>query len=921
MSGLRKWVAWGTAAATVLMLCGAVPVLARTDVPGPGPVDPGYRAMLDDIQIENRVHDVGKIWMNITNYGYFGNSGETTSDAMDDPCTNEWAPQAEFPGGSDVEYLFQGGLWIGAMIKEEGFEYPRVSHGLEGWVASATNQFLGQEFFPGISPGNGITERTTRLQSYNCLGDFISSDSAVSEQDLIAVMTDTGRTDPAGRTITLTKDGVHIPLGIKVTQKSYAWSYNYAQDFILIDYEIENIASNFLKNLYIGLYVDADVGRLGETQRHTDDICGFVKNYDYQPEGADAPINLTINTAYIADNDGRPPDIASGTNYSCPGVTGTRVVRAPNPKLRTSFNWWISNGDETLDFGPAWKDDGAPGSWTATLGTPEDDARKYFVLSNREFDYDQVYVDDPDYIAANPQEFSSRFADGDTPTESHDWYIPGVDDNTPPEIPPDIADGYDTRYLISWGPLGIFDFIDESGNRVYRLNPGEKFSMTIAYVGGQNFHDRNNPQDSNTNLDPSKYDFSDLQYNADWAAKVYDNPMVDTNGDGWFGEDVGLDSIFADTVGKTVQFVDISGVTRQYTYEGPDEGEGDGVLQAAEDINAFRPTFVDYTFNNELFDQGDGVADFQGPPPPPVPVIEYEVTEEDLILLWGKLPSEDPAYVDPFSRLQDFEGYRIYVSNNGQENTFSFLAQYDIVDFAYYSERDSLMSVPVITDNPDTLDPTIVDRYGTVGYLQPVGPNVGMDAIFASASSYTYRVPNANPMVPRYYCITAYDYGDPFSGTEQLETAKTANMLYMAPSGTPRKKPGVVPNPYRADQNYTNRHMQVLFESDTTFVSWENRDDGTSDFFPQTDRRIYFYNLPRQCLIRIFTVSGDLVQIVDHNVHGNRISTWSSDYAEVWDLNSRNQQQVVSGLYLFSVEDMTPENKGHIDVGKFVIIR
>ncbi len=922
MNGLAKKTSLKIVIAVLLAVTGAVTVqAAKGPASASGPVDPGYRTMLNTMDIENRVHDVGKLWLNVTNYGYFGNDGETRAGSLPDPCTNEWAPQAEFPGGSGVQYLFQGGLWIGAMIKEEGFEYPRVSHGLEGWVASANNDFLGQEFFPGYEPDHGIEERSTRQQAFNCLGDFISSDSAVSEQDFIATYTDTSRLDPTGRLISTAKDGAHIPLGIKVTQKSYAWSYNYAQDFLLIDYEIENIANNFLKNLYIGLYVDADVGMVGESERHTDDICGFKKSFEYTPDGGSESINLTINTAYIADNDGRPPNVSSGA-FSCPGVTGARVVRAPNPKLRTSFNWWISNQDETLDFGPAWRDDGSPGAWTASLGTPEDDARKYFVLSNREFDYDQVYVDDPDYITQHPQEFRSRFAAPDAPpAESYDWYIPGEDDNTPPEVPADLADGYDTRYLISWGPLGIFDFIDEAGNRVYRLNPGEKFTMTIAYVGGQNFHDRNNPQDTDTNLDPAKYDFSDFQYNADWAAKVYDNPMIDSNGDGWFGEDVGVDSVYSDTIGKTVEFTDVWGVTRSYVYEGPDEGETDGLLQSEEDQNGFRPTFVDYTYNNELFDQGDGIADFQGPPPPETPVLSYEVTEDELTLVWHKFPSEDPNYVDPFSRLQDFEAYRVYVSNEGLENTFSFLAEFDVEDYGYYSERDSLMEVPIKTTNPDTLDPTIIDGVGTVGYLQPVGPNVGLEGIAFDDSTYKFNLGKVNPLIPRYYCVTAVDFGDPFSGTEPLETAKTANMLYMAPSGSPKKKPGVVPNPYRADQDYTAQHMQVLFENDTTFVSWENRDDGTSDFFPQTDRRIYFYNLPRQCLIRIFTVSGDLVQIIDHNVHGNRISTWSSDFAAVWDLNSRNRQQVVSGLYLFSVEDMTPENKGHIDVGKFVIIR
>ncbi len=906
------------AAATVLLLLLTANVIAATaPMTQPGPVRPERYMSFDELQEENRTHDVGNLWLTITNFGYFGNDSPTSGrEFLEDPCTGEWAPQAEFPGGSGAQYLFQGGLWIGALIKEEGFEYPRVSHGIEGWSGGER----GQELHPGFAPGNGIEELSTRANFVNCLGDFVFSEESISEQDMIAIYSDTSRVDVLGRTLQTAIDGSHVPLGIKVTQKSYAWSYNYAQDFIIIDYEFENIADKFLKNLFIGLYVDGDVGLVGMNEAHTDDICGFTKTFAYEPPGADEPIDLTINTAWIADNDGRPPSVGSGTSFTVADVTGVRVVRAPNPRLRTSFNWWISNGDPDLDFGPSWMDDESPGQWTETLGTPESDERKYFVLSNREFDYDQIHVDDPDYIASNPQQFVSRFNPGEEP-EEHVWRIPGEDDTTPPEVVRDLADGYDTRYLLSWGPLGIFDFIDEAGNRIYRLNPGEKFSMTIAYVGGSNFHDRNNPQPTDTDIDGTLFDFNDFQYNADWAAKVYDNPMIDSDGDGWFGEDTGIDGVYADTIGKTISYIDIEGNFFEATYDGPDFGEGDGILQAEEDQNIHRPQLYDYTYNNELFDIGDGVPDFQGPPPPPTPILEYRTTANNLILKWSKFPSEDPEYIDPFSRFQDFEGYRIYVSNSGLENEFTFLAEFDLVDYGYYSERDSLMTIPIITDRPDTLDQTWTDRLGEIGYLQPVGPNVGFGGIAINDSLYEHDLGKVPPMVPRYYSVTAYDYGDPFSGTEPLETAKSANMIYMAPSGSKTKKPMVVPNPYRADRDYTVRHMQTVFDIDTTSVSWENRDDGTSDFFPQTDRRLYFYNIPRKCLIRIFTVSGDLVQIIDHNVEGNRISTWNSDFAEVWDLNSRNQQQVVSGLYLFSVEDYTEENKGHIDVGKFVIIR
>ena len=169
-------------------------------------------------------------------------------------------------------------------------------------------------------------------------------------------------------------------------------------------------------------------------------------------------------------------------------------------------------------------------------------------------------------------------------------------------------------------------------------------------------------------------------------------------------------------------------------------------------------------------------------------------------------------------------------------------------------------------------------------------------------------------MVPRYYSVTAFDYGDYKTGTESLESAKIANSIYLAPSGNVNKPVGVVPNPYRANADYRTSHGGV---------SWENRDDGTSEFFPQTDRRLYFYNLPPACLIRIYTMAGDLVDIVPHNLSGDDASGWNDAKAEPWDLNSRNHQQVVAGLYMFTVEEFDNDEKstGGMEVGKFVVIR
>jgi len=917
---------------TILMIFLTTGGFARQE---PGPLKGPVRPSVANPNIQNRTHRAGNMWLTVTNYGFLGNYAPSDSRALEDPeFPGTWAPQCEFPGGSHVQYLFQAALWLGALVQEEGYEFPRVSVGTDGWQNPSVN-----EFYPGESASDGITERSTRPNAYNRLGVYVTDSLAVSEQDFIAAYADTlretfwVRNDPT--------DGVHFPLGLKVTQKSYAWSQNFARDFIIIDYQIENIANNYLKNLYVGLYVDADVGWEGEQPDwHQDDICGFQQYYYFvRPNGE--PDSSIINIAWIADNDGRPYEECSGSDFTSPDVTGTRVVRGPNPRLKTSFNWWISNGSVPLDFGPAWfaYADSAGWEWTTLYGTPEGDQHKYQALSNREFDYDQVWVDDPDYISSHPQ---LVYNNEGVLVETQPWQTPDADNAT------DLANGYDTRYLLSWGPLGIFDHIDESGRRIYRLNPGEKFNMTIAYVAGQNFHDFNNPQTSCEIIEPDKFSFADLRYNANWAARVYDNDMVDSDGDGWFGEDVGRDQLYAELLpGEDSVFVTYFQNTQWQRpmgwYTGPDEddSERDGRLQTEEDgimndsmylvgdelprvVSEYGSWDMGWMANNGLLDAGDGIPDFTGPPPPPIPALQhpypntenvgglgYEVREGEIVIRWSTMPSEDPFYRDPFSRIQDFEGYRIYVGNSNFEGSFSLLADLDRVDYAYMSATDSLVSFP--DPRPPGVAPPDTLIEGVTYPRRPYGNNTGFAAIQVDDSTYEFRFQNVAPLFPRWYSVTAYDFGDPRTGTEPLATAQTANSVYIAPSGDPDLPVRAVPNPYRAIEDYRRSYSNGL--------RWENQDDGTPDFFPQTDRRLEFINLPRQCLIRIFTLAGDLVAVIPHNIEGDRNLGWVSEYSERWDLNNRNRQQIVSGIYMFSVEDRTPQHNGDIKVGKFVVIR
>jgi len=80
-----------------------------------------------------------------------------------------------------------------------------------------------------------------------------------------------------------------------------------------------------------------------------------------------------------------------------------------------------------------------------------------------------------------------------------------------------------------------------------------------------------------------------------------------------------------------------------------------------------------------------------------------------------------------------------------------------------------------------------------------------------------------------------------------------------------------------------------------------------------TGVRVTFTNLPEaHNTISIFTVSGDLVQTIDHD------GTTGSGHLS-WNLMSRNGQEIVSGVYLYSVQ--SDDDRFDDFVGKFVVVR
>lgn len=832
-----------------------------------------YKEALNDIpNIEIGVHTVGNVWMTVTNIGQFGTG---YLGALLDPVTQQPATSCIFPANSKINYLYVGAFWIGAVVGRDTL----VSIGVDDYYSVI-------EFWPDPAPRGEIVRRS--IQSTN---PFYSR-QAVSEQDIIAVYTDT-LTDPGRVNVDATDGRPHIPLNIEVSQRSYAWSYDYASDFILFDYSIKNIGRKLLDQVYMSVYVDGDVHHtsIWGDEAYGEDLCGFKRAF---PSGGACNFIDTIKIAYIMDNDGDPTPQFTWSPTSARGAAGVRVERTPSDSLSYSFNWWITNYNAATDFGP--RRAGTPEDpfrdMNGILGTPLGDRNKYYVMRHQEFDYDQLFTG------------MDQTAEGWLPQ---------------PENAAGIAKGGDARYLLSFGPFNI--------------HPGEVLPITFAWVCGDNVHV--GPKDfllyfnsSQPQLYYNKLDFSDLALNSRWASWVYDNPGYDTDGDGYKGKYriCALDSTFTfDTIQIEPPVIETSVV---YLNADTLYYEGDGV-----------PDFR-------------GAS----PPPPPVLRIFPRINafnEGELRVRWSGLRSETER--DVFSNRVDFEGYRVYQSLAPGADQFVMISSYDRDDYNRYiwirnHERYELRDIPFTLDSirtlyGDSFDPLRYDRdnpfywkdsafyFARQGWNQsdltdtnlihklypdapyPTTLNVDSarlyhpeeltEAGYFKYFEYEYTLKHLLPSQLYYIAVTAFDYGSPGSGLDALETAVSANMVAEYPQNqTSRVESGglkvvVYPNPYRIDGNYRDQNGG----------GFEGR--GNEDLPDDRVRRIHFTNLPHKCKIKIFTIDGDLVREINHDYAPNSPRSMHDE----WDLITRNTQAAVSGIYYYSVESEYGNQ-----LGKIVII-
>ena len=140
---------------------------------------------------------------------------------------------------------------------------------------------------------------------------------------------------------------------------------------------------------------------------------------------------------------------------------------------------------------------------------------------------------------------------------------------------------------------------------------------------------------------------------------------------------------------------------------------------------------------------------------------------------------------------------------------------------------------------------------------------------------------------PYFYVVTAYD--------EETGVESTKSNYKQDTEGTPIQ---VVPS-WDTDSNWTE-NVRVVPNPYRISAAWEQT------YF----NKIAFINLPAMCDIHIFTLAGDHVITLEHRDYSGEVG------AEYWDLISRNDQDVVTGLYVYRIET---EEDSVID--KFAIIK
>lgn len=267
-----------------------------------------------------KMHNIGNFSMQVTNFGMTGGDNEFFVHP-------ENFISCEYPINSGIAHMEGGGIWIGAIIDtstKPGLkkEIKKVTTGYEGWGGDGYSTGGGgllNEFYPGTAKSDSVSEITSKTQKPDYWNLYYGNLNYApkSNQDFISQFTDTILPSP---------DPMHVPLGIKVLQRSLSWKSDFMDGIIFTEYQIINLKKKSIRDVYAGFFMDMDVGPIAIQKEK------YGSSRNYWEDNYAAYID-SLKLAYIVN----PVDVPSTP-------LGFSIIKSSIPidKLRFSFNWYNS---------------------------------------------------------------------------------------------------------------------------------------------------------------------------------------------------------------------------------------------------------------------------------------------------------------------------------------------------------------------------------------------------------------------------------------------------------------------------------------------------------------------------------------------------------------------------------------------------
>jgi hypothetical protein len=843
-----------------------------------------------EINGPGRVSTAGNVWMKTTNIGVLGNP--FTAQSSD--------PSAQWPGPSGVEYLFFIGLFVAAKNPEatDPAQVRRVSHNTEWRPPSLLPEDRIYTTYDGQVKGarevdddtdGQVDEEFLNGKDDDFDGEIDEDYAAYSQQMYTCELRDD--TDQAVNANFAEK---HVPFGLLVQQSTLSFAVPGANDFAAADFKVINQSGHTLDSAFVGFFVEQDVGPTADDRYFSDDIPeprvpqgeypeiipsgGSDARYSDDPEFPCLQDTIHVNGFSVTDDDGDMFRTPGASSFLLLGHTiDPTGVKAPR---RVGFRMYRFY---------------TPGTPFVQGGTPLVDIERYEAMSST--------------VGIDP--------------------VTGMINEERPE---DTAKT-DTQALCSVGP-----FLD--------WRNGESISVQIALAVQR--IDYTKPLNLPTNAAlPNPERYGAIIANAIEAQKTFRGKFIPTP-TGETPDQRGRETGVIAPVGTTLELADCR----------------DEELGSTRTVTANQTVWFDFDCNFCTGVPGAVLRKWLAAAPPPNPGLRLTSRDRSVVIEWDNLSEVTP---DPSTSELDYLKYRVWKASNftrpigstgPSEDLWALLAEFRIYDWLTPlldsldtdndGIRDSLHKVYPALVNTQTLQrsfPIDVRPCKTGTSLvngQCIDPVSGMELLAEPVPGDTayvvgprrYRdVNNVPRLEPAFktavYPVGRYRYEDPnvlngfvyfYSVTgkdstgqrdqqggrgtlaEQEGRKSATEQQGITPQSAAGGKAGgvyVVPNPYRGRSQW----------------------DLTPNATDPTGTHVDFFNLPAGAwTLRIFTISGDLVQVIRHTdvqVDGKLQQENAEDGQATWNLISRNGQDVVSGIYLFSVESPTAGT----EQGKFVIIR